>query len=380
MSKKRDDIDLDDDFGLDNFGDDGDGGWEGPDAGSGGKRKPVTSLKGSFVEGVKEGVSDPGVQMKFLRNALPTGYNQTIDFADKVHSGLSNVYREAAKDAEPVLKDLKKLTRKQVLPSLGDKLPKSWAAKLETWSAEEQSSGREEIDPEENEISMQLGSLFQAQQEIIQKAEENRITREQQKEVRETASDKVLQMQTDASMKTLAQIQMNTGRLSNYQDQVTINFQRKSLELQYRTYFVNRKLLDTMEQHLDLTKSSMEILVHNSGLPDLLKSHNHEKMVEVMKMKYLGEVTDPMSKWFAGIGTKLITKGKRDIKEFFQSFGATLSDAVTGIDTLEEQNQMRRDMGEEEQTAGQMGANMFGSMAAEKGAEYAGNISANRHG
>ena len=372
MSKKRDDIDLDDDFGLDNFGDDGDGGWEGPDAGSGGKRKPVTSLKGSFVEGVKEGVSDPGVQMKFLRNALPTGYNQTIDFADKVHSGLSDVYREAAKDAEPVLKDLKKLTRKQVLPSLGDKLPKSWAAKLETWSAEEQSSGREEIDPEENEISMQLGSLFQAQQEIIQKAEENRITREQQKEVRETASDKVLQMQTDASMKTLAQIQMNTGRLSNYQDQVTINFQRKSLELQYRTYFVNRKLLDTMEQHLDLTKSSMEILVHNSGLPDLLKSHNHEKMVEVMKMKYLGEVTDPMSKWFAGIGTKLITKGKRDIKEFFQSFGATLSDAVTGIDTLEEQNQMRRDMGEEEQTAGQMGANMFGSMAAEKGAEIAG--------
>jgi len=374
MSKKRDDIDLDDDFGLDNFGDDGDGGWEGPDAGSGGKRKPVTSLKGSFVEGVKEGVSDPSVQMKFLRNALPTGYNQTIDFADKVHSGLSDIYREAAKDAEPVLKDLKKLTRKQVLPSLGDKLPKSWAAKLEAWSAEEQSSGREEIDPEENEISMQLGSLFQAQQEIIQKAEENRITREQQKEVRETASDKVLQMQTDASMKTLAQIQMNTGRLSNYQDQVTINFQRKSLELQYRTYFVNRKLLDTMEQHLDLTKSSMEILVHNSGLPDLLKSHNHEKMVEVMKMKYLGEVTDPMSKWFAGIGTKLITKGKRDIKEFFQSFGATLSDAVTGIDTLEEQNQMRRDMGEEEQTAGQMGANMLGSMAAEKGAEWGGEM------
>lgn len=374
MSKKRDDINLDDDFGLDNFGDDGEGGWEGPEAGTGGKRKPVTSLKGSFVDGVKEGVKDPDVQMKFLRSALPTGYNQTLDFADKVHSGVSDIYREAAKDAEPVLKDLKKLTRKQLLPSLGDKLPKSWAAKLETWSAEEETRGREEIDPEENEISMQLGTLFQAQQEIIQKAEENRIEREQQKEVREVASDKVLQTQTDASMKTLAQIQMNTGRLANYQDQVTINFQRKSLELQYRTYFVNRKLLDTMEQHLELTKSSMETLVHNSGLPDLLKSHNHEKMVEVMRLKYLGEVTDPMSKWFADIGTKLITKGKRDIKEFFQSFGATLSDAVTGIDTLEEQNQMRRDMGEEEQTAGQMGASMLGSMAAEKGAEFGGGL------
>jgi hypothetical protein len=304
MSKKRDDIFLDDDFGMDDFGDDGEGGFESP--GKKGGRQPVTSLKGSFIEGVKDGIKDPSIQMKFVRAALPSGYNQTIDFADKVASGVDQLYTDAAKEAAPVIKTLKEFTRKHVSPGMGDMLPKSWKEKLDSWAEEQESNSREVIDPEESEIAMTLGTMFQAQQEAIQKIDQAQQEREVEREGRQMADAKVMQTQTDASLKTLAQIQQNTGRLANYQDQVTINFQRKSLELQYRTYFVNRKLLDVMEQHLDLSKSSFETLVHNSGLPDLLKAHNHEKMVEVMKMKYLGEVTDPMSKWFAGVGTKLI--------------------------------------------------------------------------
>lgn len=372
MSKKRDDIFLDDDFSLDDFDDDGEGGFESP--GKKGGRQPVTSLKGSFVEGVKDGIKDPSIQMKFVRAALPSGYNQTIDFADKVASGVDQLYTDAAKEAEPVIKTLKEFTRKHVSPGMGDMLPKSWKEKLDSWAEEQESNSREVIDPEESEIAMTLGTMFQAQQEAIQKIDQAQQEREVEREGRQMADAKVMQTQTDASLKTLAQIQQNTGRLANYQDQVTINFQRKSLELQYRTYFVNRKLLDVMEQHLDLSKSSFETLVHNSGLPDLLKAHNHEKMVEVMKMKYLGEMTDPMSKWFAGIGTKLIQKGKRDVKDFFQSFGSTLSDMAMGMDSFKEQQEMNREMGEREESMGEFGAKMMGSMAADKGAEWAGKL------
>lgn len=370
MSKKRDDIFLDDDFSMDNFDDDGEGGFESP--GKKGGRQPVTSLKGSFIEGVKDGIKDPSIQMKFVRAALPSGYNQTIDFADKVASGVNELYTDAAKEAAPVIKTLKEFTRKHVSPGMGDMLPKSWKEKLDSWAEEQESNSREVIDPEESEIAMTLGTMFQAQQEAIQKIDQAQQEREVEREGRQMADAKVMQTQTDASLKTLAQIQQNTGRLANYQDQVTINFQRKSLELQYRTYFVNRKLLDVMEQHLDLSKSSFETLVHNSGLPDLLKAHNHEKMVEVMKMKYLGEMTDPMSKWFAGIGTKLIQKGKRDVKDFFQSFGSTLSDMAMGMDSFKEQQEINREMGEAEESMGEWGAKMMGSMAADKGAELAG--------
>lgn len=372
MSKKRDDIFLDDDFGMDDFGDDGEGGFESP--GKKGGRQPVTSLKGSFIEGVKDGIKDPSIQMKFVRAALPSGYNQTIDFADKVASGVNELYTDAAKEAAPVIKTLKEFTRKHVSPGMGDMLPKSWKEKLDSWAEEQESNSREVIDPEESEIAMTLGTMFQAQQEAIQKIDQAQQEREVEREGRQMADANVMQTQTDASLKTLAQIQQNTGRLANYQDQVTINFQRKSLELQYRTYFVNRKLLDVMEQHLDLSKSSFETLVHNSGLPDLLKAHNHEKMVEVMKMKYLGEMTDPMSKWFAGIGTKLIQKGKRDVKDFFQSFGSTLSDMAMGMDSFKEQQEMNREMGEREESMGEFGAKMMGSMAADKGSEWAGKL------
>ena len=372
MSKKRDDIFLDDDFSLDDFDDEGEGGFDSP--GKKGARQPVTSLKGSFIEGVKDGIKDPSIQMKFVRAALPSGYNQTIDFADKVASGVNELYTDAAKEAAPVIKTLKDFTRKHISPGMGDVLPKSWKEKLDAWAEEQESNSREVIDPEESEIAMTLGTMFQAQQEAIQKIDQAQQEREVEREGRQMADAKVMQTQTDASLKTLAQIQQNTGRLANYQDQVTINFQRKSLELQYRTYFVNRKLLDVMEQHLDLSKSSFETLVHNSGLPDLLKAHNHEKMVEVMKMKYLGEVTDPMSKWFAGVGTKLIQKGKRDVKDFFQSFGSTLSDMAMGMDSFKEQQEMNREMGEREESMGEFGAKMMGSMAADKGAEWAGKL------
>lgn len=372
MSKKRDDIFLDDDFGMDDFDDTGEGGFESP--GKKGGRQPVTSLKGSFIEGVKDGIKDPAVQMKFVRAALPSGYNQTIDFADKVASGVNELYTDAAKEAAPVIKTLKEFTRKHVSPGMGDMLPKSWKEKLDSWAEEQESNSREVIDPEESEIAMTLGTMFQAQQEAIQKIDQAQQEREVEREGRQMADANVMQTQTDASLKTLAQIQQNTGRLANYQDQVTINFQRKSLELQYRTYFVNRKLLDVMEQHLDLSKSSFETLVHNSGLPDLLKAHNHEKMVEVMKMKYLGEMTDPMSKWFAGIGTKLIQKGKHDVKDFFQSFGSTLSDMAMGMDSFKEQQEMNREMGEREESMGEFGAKMMGSMAADKGSEWAGKL------
>ena len=372
MSKKRDDIFLDDDFSLDDFDDEGEGGFDSP--GKKGARQPVTSLKGSFIEGVKDGIKDPSIQMKFVRAALPSGYNQTIDFADKVASGVNELYTDAAKEAAPVIKTLKDFTRKHISPGMGDMLPKSWKEKLDAWAEEQESNSREVIDPEESEIAMTLGTMFQAQQEAIQKIDQAQQEREVEREGRQMADAKVMQTQTDASLKTLAQIQQNTGRLANYQDQVTINFQRKSLELQYRTYFVNRKLLDVMEQHLDLSKSSFETLVHNSGLPDLLKAHNHEKMVEVMKMKYLGEVTDPMSKWFAGVGTKLIQKGKRDVKDFFQSFGSTLSDMAMGMDNFKEQQEMNREIGEREESMGEFGAKMMGGMAADKGAEWAGKL------
>ena len=99
MSKKRDNVDMDD-IQFDDFGDFNEGGFDGqePKAGS---RKPVVTLKGSFVSGVKQGVLDPSNQMAFARKALPKGYSQTLDFADKTTTELKGLYDYAAKEAEP---------------------------------------------------------------------------------------------------------------------------------------------------------------------------------------------------------------------------------------------------------------------------------------
>lgn len=359
MSKKRDNVDMDD-IQFDDFGDFNEGGFDGqePKAGS---RKPVVTLKGSFVSGVKQGVLDPSNQMAFARKALPKGYSQTLDFADKTTTEIKGLYDYAAKEAEPAIKGLKKLTR-HAMPGMEGVLPKGLAERLKSWSTEEQRGGGQ-VDAEESEISMTLGTIFNAHQQKMQAMQEAESERQ---EVR----DMVQAKQSKDQIAFLQDISNNLIRQTSYQDNITAQYQQKSLELQYRSYFVQRKTLDAAEKLLGITESSMKDIVHNTSLPDILKEHNIEKAQEILKRKWLGEVSSSASAWFSSVGKKVIGKAKTDIKQFFSDFGAAVEGMAGNAELLSDQAQQNEEMTGESQgdfgtrfmgeTAGGMAANWLG--------------------
>lgn len=355
MSKKRDSVDMDD-IQFDDFGDFGEGGYDGQEPSSK-SRKPAVTLKGSFVSGVKQGVLDPSNQMAFARKALPKGYSQTLDLADKTTTELKGLYDYAAKEAEPAIKGLKKVT-KTLLPGIEGKLPKGLAEKLKNWS-DEVDRGSSTIDPEESEIAMSLGTIFNAHQQKMQAMQEAEGERQ---EVR----DMVQAKQNRDQIAFLQDISNNLIRQTSYQDNVTAQYQQKSLELQYRSYFVQRKTLDAMEKHLGITETSMASIVHNTALPDILKEHNIEKAQELLKRKWLGEVTGNASQWFSSIGKKVIGKAKTDIKQFFADFGASVESAAGNIDMVKDQAQQSVEMGggSEADFYKQFGGETAGGMAA----------------
>ena len=333
MSKKRDNVDMDD-IQFDDFGDFNEGGFDGqePKAGS---RKPVVTLKGSFVSGVKDGILDPSNQMAFARKALPKGYSQTLDFADKTTTELKGLYDYAAKEAEPAIKGMKKLTR-NALPGIEGKLPKGLVERLKSWS-EETNRGGEQMDAEESEISMTLGTIFNAHQQKMQAMQEAESERQ---EVR----DMVQAKQAKDQIAFLQDISNNLIRQTSYQDNITAQYQQKSLELQYRSYFVQRKTLDAAEKLLGITESSMKDIVHNTSLPDILKEHNIEKAQEILKRKWLGEMTSSTSAWFSSIGKKVIGKAKTDIKQFFADFGAGIEGAASTAEMTLDQAKQNQEM------------------------------------
>lgn len=355
MAKKQDNVDMDD-INFDDFGDFGDGGFDG-ESPKPGSRKPVTTLKGSFVSGVKEGLMDRGNQLNYVKSSLPKEYRSALDVADTAASNARELYDTAAKEAKPIVDNLKKLTRSS-MPGLKEKLPKGLAERLEQWAGEARSS--ESIDPEESEIALSLGTIFNAHQEQQQKMQE-------EMEQRQQARDIVASKQSDSQLTALQQVVMNTTRMVSYQDQINAQYQRKSLELQYRHYFTSRKTLDVMQQHLEVTKVSMETIVKNTALPDILKEHNTEKAAELMKRRWLGTVTEPASQWFGQMGRRVMTKAKADITVFLKDFSASMEDMMTAAEgmaeNIDQQAEMEGDTKENIRT--RMAGQSLGGMAAQ---------------
>ena len=291
---KTEDFDFED-FDFDNFGAEGDAGFDGKPPKD--DRKPSTRIIGSFTEGASDFVKDPSNQIKFIRQALPPGYSQTIGSVEKTLSNARSLYDTALREAGPAIKEGKKIA-KTLLPSVKGVLPKGFAEKLEKWS-EDVGSSSSDFNPEENEITMSLGSIFAKYQEANQE-ETQKASAEQ------AARDYAQAKQTGDSIKQLVGIHNYAGRLVAYQDQVAAKYQQKSLELQYRQYFTARKTLEVLQQQLEFNKVSMAQIAENTGLPEVVKYKNSEVAKDMMKRKFLGKVTEPLSQWFGGVGRKSV--------------------------------------------------------------------------
>ena len=331
------------DFDWENFDDEGFGDFSSEPPKD--DRHPATKFTGAFVDGVKENLLNPSTQARFIRSVLPEGYSTTLDMADGIASGAKEILDEARKATKPIIKDLKRGTR-LILPKVEAVLPDSLVKRLESFAKEEDSRQQARaLTPDEveaNATNVELGSIFNTHMEA-QKNRETQTKAEQQ--IKDTA---FLKQGSDGLM-IQAQLHENLKRLVDYNDQVNANYQRKSLELQFKHYFVSRRLLNATEKQLAISETAYRTISKNTGLPDILKYKDHEKMVDQLKTQIFGRVTEPMSEWYRGIGQRIVKKAKGEINSFFGSIGSHINDAVTGAqdiqDSLSGQLDTVRDMG-----------------------------------
>jgi polyhydroxyalkanoate synthesis regulator phasin len=234
----RDDIDLGD-LPFDDFDDEGEGGFGGGPQNNK-KRKPVEQLVGTLKTGLKANLSSPSFYGKLLKRALPKEYQTLLEAADTTADNLKELYNIAADEAKPIKDELKRGAR-IALPGAEKVLPKKLTEKLKKLVEKESSSWSGSYDAEGNEISAGLSGIFVAYQEAQQKkAEETRS----EERVQNIAQNKLQQGQ----LSLLLGISNSINRMVSYQDQVTMAYQKKTLELQYKHYFATRKLVDLNQQ------------------------------------------------------------------------------------------------------------------------------------
>jgi hypothetical protein len=95
--------------------------------------------------------------------------------------------------------------------------------------------------------------------------------RENERKASDAIQETVERKRFEYSFKQLNDIRMNVGALAAYQQNIGANFQRKSLELQYRNYFALAELLNETKRSNLETRKEMKSLIHNSALPDYVK-------------------------------------------------------------------------------------------------------------
>ena len=120
-------------------------------------------------------------------------------------------------------------------------------------------------------------------------------------------------------------------RNSEYQVQfyktVTTGYYNKSLELQYKQYFVSKDMLATMQIMSKILESRLSAIQENSSLPDIQKQRLSESYKQIARDKFFGRVNSLITDKMSNFGRNIVQAGKKRIQE-------NLSNVVSGMQAM----------------------------------------------
>ena len=322
MANEDHDLDLDDD--LDDDLDLPDLDFDDPESDPS-DRSPVDRVSRGFADGLKQSAMSRSTQKKLLDNALPKGYGSAYQGVTDAADAAEDLYDTAKDRLRPAAKDAKKIGRK-VREKASPYIPKWLDDKLDSWTKEDPDDSRgEAYDPQENEIQTTLGNIFQTQQE--QKAQD------EAKESTERQTDRALEDARYLDNKSqLEHIQEAIGRVVGYQEDIASKFQKKSLELQFRQYFIAKDQYSLLQQYAEESGQSLVDIRKNTSLPEFLKMRGSERVREMLRDKTLGKIGDSLYDFSQDFTGNLFENIKGRVSDFASNIADNISETADAID------------------------------------------------
>lgn len=276
--KTQKDFDLDDGLDLPDFD------FEVPKPKN--KREAVTAVGKAAMKSAAGVVFSPATIEQIIRKGMPASYGEGLDLLAETNESIKSLYNTAAKEFKPTVNQLKQIT-KQTLPKIKDNIPKSLADRLEKWAKGEPKYNKtlSEDAQRTQALMMELGTIFKVQ---TAQAE----TRDKKDEQREYFKQGLDQIRHRDQLGQLDAIRVGVARLATYQDSVLANFQKKSLELQYRQYFATADLLKTARETQAETMARLDAVVKNTALPEYAKIKESERFKDMARNRFIGTIQD----------------------------------------------------------------------------------------
>lgn len=352
----KNDLDVEDlgdmdNFDMPEFGDDNLG-----DNIYSGLRSALPAPAITFANAIKDEALSVGQLRRSVLKVLPLSYSDAYELGDMAYGDLNEVYSQSKEKLKPEVDRLKK-TLKRAVPLLSGILPESMNQWLDEKLSVEESSYRtptqEQMDT--TQIQGALNSIFaaQSQQEAVKQDVELAKTAEQEHK-------------EDVRTEYMGGIQKATYELINklvsYQDRITSNYQRQSLELQFKQFFVSRDLLKvsqaTFKDALQLLKS----ISHNTFIPDSLKETNVEAYQNLVRERIFGSLSEPVTEFAGKMFDQFRDNVKQGLLDIVQKTAGQISQLTGGLDAFlsvqEQQTAMAEQMGETPQSYTDMGIDL----------------------
>ncbi len=289
-----------------------------PDISNTSSRNPVMKAVRGAGAAVKDQVTSPEFIKQKVLKALPPDAVYITDAVDKVASGTRKLYDDSVKELKPSVGALTKKINKLV-PQNTPFVKKLTEGVDKIFNGEQFSTVSTSKEEAENQqIESVLGGIFTAQASA---QEEIRVRQRAYDESKEQIKDHIESKRFDANIDVMTSISTNISKIESYNSTIQQAYQRKSLELQYRAYFLQVDQYKDQIRANELSKVNSEAIVKNTALPEFVKIKASEKFKDTMRNKFYDNLSN----------SSLFTAPGDFIKQGFDRIGKKLANTVTDI-------------------------------------------------
>lgn len=289
---------VDADLDFDDLSDLGEGGMDfGSDLEDGPAREPSKSkVAKELAKDASSGFFEALIK-KTTKDALPAQYDASHYDAMDIYNFTTEV---VDRNKEKLGKSMFKLGKemKRVLPfklSMLDKYLEGQEANYEAYKQQSEEEVRNAG------IQSELSSIFDKQLDV-QKAFEAR------RDAKDDVDKKEQLVQSKMSTDIMTSIDTNIARQTAFTIEISKQFYRKSLEIQFKSYFVQADMLRTMRDHYKGFSIQFSNIEKNTGLPEFVKLKNTERLQDILRTQATQSVYNQLfenSKFVDGMKKRL---------------------------------------------------------------------------
>lgn len=245
-------------------------------------KKKKGSKAADFTKGMIKGIKSSVFSTDFIKTAIetsiPSDYGKSFDQSKDLYKKLSSLYNDSVQEIKPKLNQVAKEVDKLVPAE--KKRVKGYLDKLKEFTATD--SGFTPLNAEkerEENINSNLEQLFLLQAEndandrVLQRAEGK-------------IKDQVDLNRFNANNRLLGNINTNISRLAAYNDTINNRFQKKSLELQYRSYFTQADILATNRAMYETLAKQNNELIRLAAMSDYEKAASSKSRKDKLASKF----------------------------------------------------------------------------------------------